>query len=72
MVLKLSDEVGQLRSDNQSLKANIGSIAGAALPCVLEPLSGRDVTSPLPKDIAVKSYKDVLSASCQEREGSAT
>jgi hypothetical protein len=35
MVLKLSDEVGQLRSDNQSLKAKIESIAGAALPCVV-------------------------------------
>jgi hypothetical protein len=49
MVLKLSDEVGHLRIDNQSLKAKIESIAGAARPyvssCVLEPLSGRDVTS---------------------------
>jgi hypothetical protein len=65
MVQKLSDEVCQLRSDNQSLKAKTESIA---LPCassfVLEPLTGREVKSPLPKDIAVKSYVCLTIKNC--------
>jgi hypothetical protein len=66
MVLKLSEEVGQLRRDNEYLKIKMESIYTESRPrlsCVQNSLPRRDVMSSAAlKDNVPKTYKDALSA----------
>jgi hypothetical protein len=68
MVLKLSEEVGHLRKDNEILKLKMKTFSATERPsvaCVEDSLAGREVTSSeAPRNNAVKTYKDALSAGC--------
>jgi hypothetical protein len=66
MALKLSEEVGHLRKDDEISKMKMEAISASEPPCITyvqDSLTWRDViSSAAPKNNGVKIYKDALSA----------